>query len=107
MRNTVVHGLWAISDSKPDSLILVQSDKLIKMVAASHVRDRSAVASQKHGDALQEMKESHLEYTEKDFLDIQNSIIKAGTQVAAFHFELVKPHFVRPTKTPSRKSAPQ
>lgn len=89
-RNAVVHGLWAISDDKPDSLILIDSRKMVKMfswVHAGNIKPLSESAT-RYTQAIKDQSESHLEYTIADLVRIENNITAALDRIGAFAMSL-------------------
>lgn len=103
-RNIVVHGLWAISDGHPDSLILIDSNKFIRMWSANHAVSASTkseeivAAIEKMTEAFKEHHSSVLEYRAGDFIRIEEDILQASQKIGKFDMELSR--FLHPELLP-------
>ncbi len=93
-RNTVAHGCWAISSEAPQSLILLDTRKLVRMYSfiGQDMRPMSKEL-EKYADAIKEHSEAQLEYTATDFDNIVKDITNVISKVSEFQNELMKPFF--------------
>lgn len=99
MRNTVVHGLWALPQTpheNPESIVLIDTAKFVKMTAAMSApltsipdgeRDRIKWLA-RHSKATSAPRESALEYKEADFIEIEDKIDAAIQEIRILLYEL-------------------
>lgn len=73
-RNTVLHGSWAISDDKPDSLLLYKP-KDIHSIAGQFVKEILAGQGSDPLRGTKPVPDDYIEYKRDDFVDIGKRII--------------------------------
>ena len=83
-RNKIVHGLWAISDQRPDSLVLCDQKERANMY--------SYIYQGIVGKELEKAKNDHwsslIEFEETDFIKIEEQISEVLDKIDAFTEEL-------------------
>lgn len=92
MRNVVIHGLWATAKDRPDSLILIDHRKMARMFSYTN-KEMEPLSDElkKYGKAIEDHANSALEYTEKDFIRIEDSIMAASSKLGKFSYDLMAP----------------
>ncbi len=86
-RDTIMHGLWAIPDDNPESLVLIDPREFVTWASraigahAKRSEGRGAGRAYIHRTAPFE---SALEYKESDFIDIQNRISELLKEIYKF-----------------------
>jgi len=93
-RNKVVHGLWAIPESNPDSIVLLDIGAFLRHNALMDARRAGAEYDvPKAEKSYNELFGSFMEYEEADFVAIETRLKEAFQRVADLMFKIDKEQF--------------
>lgn len=96
-RDRFMHAIWATSMSKPESIILIDSRSQMTLDASAAAMSATGESnSEQHSQLFDKHKASLLEYTQRDFIDLENLITELFAELC--HFE---------DRLPPQKSGPE
>lgn len=96
-RNNVLHGIWGLSNQNSETLIWIDLKNHVKASATLREvgdsimdsKDHKPLEKKLHDDISLEL-EAHREYTEKDFINIENRIKERIEELRQFGLKVFK-----------------
>jgi hypothetical protein len=89
-RNNVVHGVWAVSEEAPNSLILTNSKSFLILTGATQTDFKPESQELKHFGKLMQDMDTNLEYKERDFVELEARIISLSRKISEWSIEIFR-----------------